>query len=126
MVVVFEFFVFGPPTLVLFGVPCLWWLGLFSIGVVCALVLPWCLVPSCCLGVCLGVALVWNGLVLLGVHWRCSAAWWCCLVVVLGATWCYLGAWGLVGASTATGVDDDEQINGGGDRWRGVEHEQEC
>lgn len=35
------------------------------------------------------------------------------MVVVLGATWCYLGAWGLVGASTATGVDDDEQINGG-------------
>ena len=44
---------------VLFGVCCLWWLGLFSIGVVCALVLPWCLVPSCCLGVCRGVALVW-------------------------------------------------------------------
>ena len=63
LVVVFEFFVFGPLTLVLFGVlfgvRCLWWLGLFSIGVVCALVLPWCLVPSCCLGVCLGVALVW-------------------------------------------------------------------
>ena len=31
-------------------------------------------------------------------------------MVLLG---CYLGAWGLVGASTATGVDDDEQINRG-------------
>ena len=92
-------------------------------------------VPWCCLGVwCLHVALAF-ALVLpwFGEAWCCwgsigaarllgGVAWWWCLVL-LG---CYLGAWGLVGASTATGVDDDEQINGGGDRWRGVEHEQEC
>lgn len=86
--------------------------------------LPWRLLPWFC---CLGVALVWCWLVVAGgllallgaAWWRClvvplgGAAWWCCLVL-LGATWCYLVLLGClgVGASTATGVDD-EQINEG-------------
>ena len=86
--------------------------------------LPWRL-PWRCLGlVMLGVAggrlaLLGCLVVLLG-----GAAW--CYLVLLGATWCYLVLLGClgVGASTATGVDDEE-INEG-DRWRGFEHEQEC
>jgi hypothetical protein len=83
-----------------------------------AFMLPWRL-PWCCLGlVMLGVA--GGRLALLG-----------CLVVLLGGgAWCYLGAtWvlgGWLGLRLRQGWMMMSRSTGGGDRWRGFEHEQEC